>query len=64
LGLGVVPATKDPTPFGIHLDGAGQVTVSFGGLEASVPSGDFKPASVQFSCSTGDFEFKDFVIQE
>jgi hypothetical protein len=64
LGLGFLPATKDPLPFAIHLDGAGQVTVSLGGLEGSAPVGDFKPAKIQLSCSTGDFEFKDFVIQE
>jgi len=64
LGLGVMPATRDPLPFAIHLDGAGQVTVSLGGFDASAPAGDFKPASIEFSCSTGDFEFKDFAIKE
>lgn len=64
LGLGLVPATKDAIPFAIHLDAAGQLRVSFAGFEASTPVGDFKPASVEFSCSTGDFEFKDFFIKE
>lgn len=63
LGLGVMPATGKPLPFAIHFD-AGQVKVSLGGFDAAVPAGDFKPASIQLSCSTGDFEFKDFVIQE
>jgi len=63
LGLGVIPATSEPLPFAIHLD-AGQVMVSLAGLDASVPVGDFKPASIQLSCSTGDFRFKDFVIEE
>lgn len=64
LGLGVIPTTKEPMAFAIHLDGNGHVQVSFAGLEASVSTGDFKPASLQFSCSTGDFEFKDFVVVE
>jgi hypothetical protein len=64
LGLGVMPATKEPLPFAIHLDGADQLTVSLGSFDASVPAGDFKSASIEFSCSTGDFEFKDFAIQE
>jgi hypothetical protein len=63
LGLGFIPATKDPLPFAVHLD-AGEVKVSVAGLEATSPLGDFKPAGIQLSCSTGDFEFKDVVIQE
>jgi hypothetical protein len=64
LGLGVIPATKDPLQFEIHFDGAGQLKVRLGGLEGSASAADFKPASIEFSCSTGDFNFKDFVIQE
>jgi hypothetical protein len=64
LGLGVIPATKDPLPFAIHLDAAGQIKVSIGGLDASTSAPAFQPLTIQFSCSTGDFEFKDFVIQE
>jgi hypothetical protein len=64
LGLGLVPATHDPLPFAIHFDGSGQLRVSLAGFDASTPVGDFKPASVELSCSTGDFEFKDFVIEE
>ena len=64
LGLGLVPSTKDPLPFALHLDGNGQLRVSLAGFDATTPVGNFKPSSVQFSCSTGDFEFKDFVIQE
>lgn len=63
LGLGFIPATKDPLPFAIHFD-AGQLKVSLAGLDASAAVGDFKPAGIQLSCSTGDFEFKDVVIQE
>jgi len=64
LGLGLVPSTNDAIPFAIHLDGAGQLRVSFAGFEASTAVGDFKPTRIEFSCSTGDFEFKDFVIRE
>jgi hypothetical protein len=64
LGLGLIPSTKDPLPFALHLDGAGQLHASFAGFDATMSVGTFKPASVQFSCSTGDFEFKDFVVQE
>ena len=62
LGLGFVPSSKEPMPFFIHLDGSGQLHVGLAGLEASTSVGDFKPSSVEFSCSTGDFEFKDFAF--
>jgi len=64
LGLGFVPSTKDAIPFAIHLDGAGQLRVSLAGFDASTPVGDFKPTRLEFSCSTGDFEFKNFVVTE
>jgi len=64
LGLGFVPSTQDPIPFEIHLDASGQVRVSFAGSEASAPAGEFKASELQLSCSTGDFEFKDFVVRE
>lgn len=62
LGLGFIPSTKDPIPFSIKLDASGQLHVGMAGLEASTSVGDFKPSSIEFSCSTGDFEFKGFVI--
>lgn len=64
LGLGMVPGTKDPIPFALHLDSAGQLRVSLAGFDASTSVGDFRPSSIEFSCSTGDFEFRNFTIQE
>ena len=64
LGLGMIPSTQEPISFELHLDDSGQFRVVFAGLESSARSGDFRPASIQFSCSTGDFEFKDFAIEE
>ena len=64
LGLGLVPSTKDAIPFELHLDGSGQIRVSLAGLEATTPVGDFKASSLQMSCSTGDFEFKDVVVKD
>jgi len=63
LGLGQMPGTQEPLPFELHLDG-NRLRVSFAGLEASSAVGEFKPASVKFSCSTGDFEFRDFTVEE
>jgi hypothetical protein len=64
LGLGLIPSTQEPIPFELHLDEKGQFRVDFAGLTSSASAGDFKPASIEFSCSTGDFEFRDFVIRE
>ena len=64
LGLGFIPASSDPIPFAVHIDGSGQLKVSLAGLDGSASTGDFKPANVQLSCSTGDFEFKDVIIED
>jgi len=64
LGLGLVPSTQEPISFELHLDDAGQFRVVFAGFQSSAAVGDFRPTSIQFSCSTGDFEFKDFAISE
>ncbi len=63
LGLGLMPSTQEPIPFELHLD-ASQLRVTFAGLDATSPVGSFKATSIKFSCSTGDFEFKDFTVEE
>jgi hypothetical protein len=63
LGLGIIPSTEKTVDFSMRLDAGGQLEVSLAGNKTSVAVGAFKPAKLELSCSTGDFEFSDFVIE-
>jgi hypothetical protein len=64
IGLGLIPATKDPIPFTLSLDASGHLKVTVAGMDSSAQVGDFKPDTVELSCSTGDFEFTDVTVKE
>jgi hypothetical protein len=64
IGLGSIPATKDPIPFRMSLDASGLLKVTLAGSDASTQLGDFKPESIEISCSTGDFQFDDVIVKE
>jgi hypothetical protein len=64
IGLGLIPATKDPIPFTLSLDSSGLLKLTLAGSEASTQLGAFKPETFEISCSTGDYEFSDVVINE
>jgi hypothetical protein len=64
IGLGIIPRTKDPIPFTLRIDSTGLLKATVAGNEASTNLGDFKPDSMQLSCSTGDFEFTDVTVNE
>jgi hypothetical protein len=38
--------------------------VTVAGVDASAQLGDFKPELLEFSCSTGDFEFTEVTVSE
>jgi hypothetical protein len=61
---GVMPRTKEPVPFTLRLDAGGAMTVTVAASEAVAQLGTFKPATVELSCSTGDFEFTDVTITD
>jgi hypothetical protein len=64
IGLGLMPRTKEPIPFTLQIDSTGLLKATVAGSEASANLGDFKPDSLQLSCSTGDFEFTDVTVNE
>ena len=64
IGLGFIPRTQDPIPFTLRIDSSGLLKATVAGAEATANLGDFKPDSVELSCSTGDFEFTDVTVNE
>lgn len=64
IGLGLIPRTKKPIPFTLRLDATGLLKATIAGADASTNLGDFKAASFELGCSTGDFEFTDVTVTE
>ena len=55
---------KKSVPFKLELSATGTLSVDVGGAQQSAELGVFKPRSVDFGCSTGDFSFDDIRITE
>jgi hypothetical protein len=64
IGLGLIPRTRDPVPFTLRLDASGLLKVTVAGSEASTQLAEFRPESLELSCSTGDFEFTEITVEE
>jgi len=64
IGSGSIPRTKDPLSFSLRLDASGTLKVSIAGIAGATSLGEFKPATFELNCSTGDFEFTDTIIVE
>jgi hypothetical protein len=48
----------------LRLDAKGLLTAAVAGSEASTQLVDFKPASFEINCSTGEFDFTDVIVRE
>ena len=62
--LGFIPRTQEPVPFTLRLEASGLLKVTVADSEASTQLGEFKPESLELSCSTGDFEFTGVTVEE